>query len=194
MVCASGIHKLVAELSLLVSHPPCSAGRSNGVRAACTGLRLCSSICVWLPMKHLKVTLYPGEKNCIFPAEVLTWIFPRTAAEVSKMFRWIIYWLSSPGSDSQDFGVSSWRTAFLANFLGLWFFFFFFLFLVFSPGCILLGGEGCIVWGFFLGSVVFRWSPAALGPSVKGVCGAELRRSLLLQGGEGSSEQEEAAE
>lgn len=36
--------------------------------------------------------------------------------------------------------------------------------------------------------------PPALGPCVEGVCGAELRRSLLLQGGEGSSEQEAAAE
>lgn len=52
-----------------------------------------------------------------------------------------------------------------------------------------------MLFGFFvLVQLASNGFIAALGPSVKGVRGAQLRRSLSLQGGEGSSKQEAAAE
>lgn len=55
-------------------------------------------------------------------------------------------------------------------------------------------GKRHVLVGFFPLFSCLQIIPAALGPSMKRACGAELRRSLSLQGGEGSSEQEEAAE
>lgn len=143
----------MAELSLSVTCPLCSAGSESG--SAGSSL---ISLCVATYKTLISNLTSRREKKSWYILSYLD--FPQDWSkgwlmhEVWKIFRLVVCQLSSPDSNSPDFHISSWRTAFLASFRGEES-----VLLGFSPGCILgWGGRGSLVWVFSSCSVDFEWS------------------------------------